>query len=301
MDNSEEDAVKKLKLAGRILREVREEVKGMVRGGIPVIEICERAEQLIIKKGAKPAFPCNVSINEVAAHYTSPPEDPLRIPEGALVKLDIGAHVDGYVVDTAVTICLNNEYADLVKAAEKALEAAIEAVRPGLSTSALGSLIERTIKLRGFKPISNLTGHQVGRYMVHAGTSLPNVAHVSFAKLKLGEAYAIEPFVTLMNAAGKVEDSEEITIFRLLKPKPLKHPYARRLLQYIEENFKTLPFALRWLRGVIPAGYFKEAFQELFKAKAVMGYPVFIEATRKPVAQAEHTVLVVDDGCLVLT
>ncbi|MBC7130380.1 type II methionyl aminopeptidase, partial [Candidatus Bathyarchaeota archaeon] len=272
-----------------------------VREKTPVIEICEKAEKLIIEKGAKPAFPCNVSINDVAAHYTSPPNDPLTIPEGSLVKVDVGAHIDGYVVDTAVTLCFNSEYSELVKTAEKALQEAIEVIRPGLSTSALGSLIERTIKTRGFKPISNLTGHQVGRYMVHAGTSLPNVAHLSFTKLKLGGAYAIEPFVTLPDAVGKVEDGEKITIFRLLRPKKMKNPHARKLLQYIEENFKTLPFAMRWVRNVIPREHFNEAFQELFKTKAIMGYPIFIEASRKPVAQAEHTVLVVEDGCIVLT
>ncbi len=215
--------------------------------------------------------------------------------------MDIGAHVDGYVTDTAVTICFNNEYRDLVNAAEQALKTAISAIRPETSTSTLGTLIEKTIKSRGFKPVSNLTGHQVGRYLIHAGTSLPNVAHVSFSKLRLGGIYAVEPFVTLPNAVGKVEDSEEFTIFRFLKQKSLKNPYAKKLLRYIEESFRTLPFAERWLKDIVPKEHYREAFQELLKTKAIMAYPVFIEVSRKPVAQAEHTVLIVEDGCVVLT
>lgn len=301
MEPIDEEAFRKLKLAGRILREVREEIRSIIHEKMPVIELCERAEHLIIEKGAKPAFPCNISINEVAAHYTSPPGDTLTIPQGALVKVDLGAHIDGYVVDTAITVCFNPQYGELVRTAEKALQAAIETIRPGLPTSALGSVIEQNIKSRGFKPISNLTGHQVGRYMVHAGTSLPNIYHPSIAKLKLGGAYAIEPFVTLPEAAGKVEDSFEVTIFRLLKPRKVASLEARKLLGYIEENFKTLPFALRWIRNVIPKEHFNKAFHELLKSKAVMGYPVFMEASRQPVAQAEHTVLVVEDGCVVLT
>jgi len=288
-------------LSGKILRETREELKSFVRENMPIIEVCEKAEELIRRRGGKPAFPCNVSINEVAAHYTSPPNDTRRIPEKSLVKVDVGAHVDGYVTDTAVTICFNPEYREMVDAAEQALKRAVEAIRPETSTSRLGALIEQTIKAKGFKPISNLTGHSVGRYLVHAGTSIPNVAHLSLTKLKVGEAYAIEPFVTLPNAVGKVEDTPEATIFRFVKQKPLKNAHAKKLLKHIEENFKTLPFTERWLQGVVPKEHYKEAFQELLASKAIMSYPVFIEVSGKPVAQAEHTVLIVEDGCLVLT
>ncbi|MGA3061052.1 MAG: M24 family metallopeptidase, partial [Candidatus Bathyarchaeia archaeon] len=163
--------------------------------------------------------------------------------------------------------------------------------------------IETTIKNRGFKPISNLTGHSVGRYLIHAGTSIPNVAQVSLAKVKTGEVYAIEPFVTLPEAVGRVDDSPQRTIYRLLKAKPVKNEYTRKLLKYIEANFRTLPFAERWLTNanVVPKEQHKTAFEELISSKAIMSYPVFIEASKKPVAQAEHTVLLKDDGCEVLT
>ena len=175
MGEIDKEASEKFKLSGRILREAREEIKSFVREGMAVIDICEKAEDLIKKKGARPAFPCNVSINEVAAHYTSPPGDKTLVPEDSLVKVDIGAHVEGYVTDTAVTVCFNHELDDLVGTAERALKVAVENIKPGVSASKLGGLIESTIKSRGFKPIANLTGHQVGRYVVHTGTSIPNV------------------------------------------------------------------------------------------------------------------------------
>ena len=170
-----------------------------------------------------------------------------------------------------------------------------------MSISKIGALIEKTIKSRGFKPIANLTGHSVGRYLIHAGTSIPNVMQLSFAKVKAGEVFAIEPFVTLPNAGGRVEDSAEITIFRLVKAKSMKNTYAKQLLKYIEGNFRSLPFAERWLKGVVPNGQHGEAFKELLKSKALMGYPVFVEVSRKLVAQAEHTVLITEKGCEVLT
>lgn len=301
MSEYDEDALAKLRVSGRILRETREEIKEFVRESMPIIEICERAENLIRKKGGKPAFPCNVSINEIAAHYTSPPDDTKKVPEKAIVKVDIGAHVDGYVTDTAVTVCFDPEYDGLVETAERALEKAVESICAGMSTSKLGTIIESTIKSRGFKPISNLTGHSVGRYLVHAGTSLPNVSQIFSSKIKVGVAYAIEPFVTVSNAVGKVEDEAGSTIFRFVKSRPQKNPYAKTLSKYIEENFRTLPFAERWLQGVVPAEHYKEAFRQILKSKAIMDYPIFVEASRKPVAQAEHTVLIVEDGRVVLT
>jgi len=299
--NEDNEAFEMIKRSGKILRETREEIKRYVREGMPIIEVCEKAENLIRKKGGQPAFPCNVSINEVAAHYTSPPDDKKTIPDKSVVKVDIGAHVDGYLTDTAVTICFNKEHESLVKTAEYAVETAVKNVEPGMATGKLGAIIENTIKSRGFKPISNLCGHQIGRYIVHTGTSIPNVAQISFSKFKPGSVYAIEPFVTLPNAAGRVENGEQATIFRLVKSRSLKNPNAKKILKHIEENFKTLPFAERWLQNVVPHESHREAFQELLTSKVLMKYPIFVEASRQVVAQAEHTILVAEDSCLVLT
>ena len=297
----DKEELEKFRLSGRILRETREEMKTYVKENMSVIDVCEKTEGLIRAKGGKPAFPCNVSINEVAAHYTSPPNDTLRIPEGCTVKVDLGAHVDGYVTDTAFTASFNSEGRSMANTAEQALKTAIENIHGDMSLGKIGSLIETTIKNRGFKPISNLTGHSVGRYLIHAGTSIPNVAQVSLTKVKTGEVYAIEPFVTLPDAVGRVDDSPQTTIYRLVKAKSVKNDYAKKLLKYIESNFRTLPFAERWLTDVVPKDQHKTAFKELLASKAIMSYPVFVEASKKPVAQAEHTVLLKDDGCEVLT
>jgi methionyl aminopeptidase len=297
----DEEALEKFRLSGKILRETREEMRGYVRENMAIIDVCEKAEGLIREKGGKPAFPCNVSVNEVAAHYTSPPGDVSKIPGNSVVKVDIGVHVDGYVTDTAFTACFNPEYEAMVETAKIALKAAIENVEGDVSPSKIGGVIENAIRNRGYKPIQNLTGHSVGRYLIHAGTSIPNVHQVSFGKLRAGELYAIEPFVTVREAGGAVEDYPQKTIFRLVKTKSAKSQQTKQLLKFIEESFRTLPFAERWLIGVLPREEHTEAFKELLATKSIMGYPVFVEVTRKTVAQAEHTVLVKEGGCDVLT
>lgn len=301
MSQYDEETLEKFRVSGKILGETRREMRSFVREDMSIIEVCEKAEALIREKGGKTAFPCNVSINEVTAHYTSPPNDKKKIPEKAVVKVDIGVHVDGYVTDTAFTACFNTEYDSMTVAAEHALNVAIDNIRSGMSISKIGRIIENDIKNSGFKPIANLTGHSVGRYLIHAGTSIPNVAQFSLAKVKKGEVYAIEPFVTLPEAVGRVEDSAEVTIFRLAKTKSAKNPFAKQLLKHIESNFRTLPFAERWLKGVVAEEQHSEAFRELLATKALRGYPVFVEISRKPVTQAEHTVLITGDGCEVLT
>ncbi|MGQ9565017.1 MAG: type II methionyl aminopeptidase [Candidatus Bathyarchaeales archaeon] len=295
------EELEKFSKAGEIAREVRETMRKNVQEEMRIIDVCEKTEELIRKLGGKPAFPCNVSINEVAAHYTSPPGDTKTVPKNSLVKLDIGVHVDGYVADTAVTVCFNREYDAMVVAAEEALKTAIETIRPGIFTSKLGSAVQKTIESYGFKPVSNLTGHQVGRFLVHAGKSLPNVFHLSAMRLHTGEIYAVEPFVTLKDAAGKVESGKEITIFKLKKHKSMKTPTARNLFNYIETNYRSLPFAERWLQKSPLKTVYKEAFHEIRVANCLTEYPIFVEASGKTVAQAEHTVFITENGCKVLT
>ncbi|HIE14181.1 TPA: type II methionyl aminopeptidase [Candidatus Bathyarchaeota archaeon] len=295
------DVIEKYIRAGKIASKVREEMKRMVKEGMALIDVCEKAEKLILDLGGKPAFPCNISINEVAAHYTSPPGDALTIPEKSIVKIDIGVHVDGYIADTATTISFNPDYEILVDAAEAALKHAIDVIRPGLEISRFGYEIQSLIERRGLKPISNLTGHQVGRYLIHAGKVLPNVSQISFSKIKAGEVYAVEPFVTFREAYGRVRDAKSAYIFRLTKMKPPKRRDEEDLFLFIERRFRTLPFAERWLRDYGPREEYSPFFRKLLSSRWIMSYPVLVEASGKPVAQAEHTVIVYEDGVIRIT
>ncbi|MDR2707503.1 MAG: type II methionyl aminopeptidase [Nitrososphaerota archaeon] len=295
------EEIEKFRLSGKILCAAREEMRGFVKEGMQVIDVCEKAESLIREKGGFPAFPCNVSINEVAAHYTSPPGDKSVIPISSTVKVDMGVQIDGYVTDTAFTVSFNSECRSMTAAAEHALKLVIENIHNDMSVGRIGGIIESAIRNHGFKPIVNLTGHSVGRYLIHAGTSIPNVATLSTSKVHTGEVFAVEPFVTQPDAIARVDDKPPYTIFRLIRAKSVKTGYAKQLLKHIETNYRTLPFTERWLKDVVPQNQHAEAFKELLKQKIITSYPVFSEASKRPVAQAEHTLLIKEDGCEVLT
>ncbi len=296
------EALESFRKAGGIIAKLRKDIPRMVSPGKPVIKICDELEDKIRGQGGKPAFPVNVGINEIAAHYTSPPGDNSTIPQGSMVKVDFGVHVNGYLADTSVTVFYDPKFEPMVKAADEALQNAIRAFRPGVKMSEIGRTIQSTIERYGYRPIRNLTGHSIERYTIHAGKSVPNSAQLlNGTKVLEGEVYAIEPFVTLSSAEGAVANLPQSYIHRFIKLKGAKNQESKKVLEEIRQQYSTLPFAVRWLERKFSRQVAVNAVQQLVLDKCVGSYPVLVEETRNPVAQSEHTVLVTRDGCTVLT
>ncbi|MFB5608909.1 MAG: type II methionyl aminopeptidase [Nitrosarchaeum sp.] len=287
--------------AGKIAAEVRELARKKNWIGKTVYEICEEVEDQIKKRGAKCAFPVNASINEIAAHYTAEPNDPITIKESDLVKIDLGAQINGYIADTAVTVCQDAQYEGLIQTAEDALNNAMSMIKTGVKASDIGRTIEKTIKQNGFKPIANLSGHSLGQYTIHAGRSIPNIWSVGGFTLADNTAYACEPFVTLEKGGGFVRNGKIKNIFALNSRKKTKNEEADKLLDYIWEKFNMLPFALRWITKEWDEKNARELLELLINKKSVQAYPVLIEINEQRVAQAEHTFIPNENGVTVTT
>lgn len=295
--------VEKLRLAGEIAQKALKYAETLTKPSQKLLYICEKIEELIIKEGGKPAFPLNISVNNIAAHYTSPPDDMRRLPKKGIVKIDLGVHIDGYIVDTARTIILGGNYTKLVKAAKSALDAAIQIVKDGVKISDVGKVIEKEIIEMGFQPIKNLTGHVMERYNLHTGISIPNVStklSLLSPKFKEGMIVAIEPFATT-GKKGIVVDTPEAHIYRLIKPNYTGTKFERRIVSYVHRRFKTLPFALRWLKNITQAKKSYEAFQNLLKEKVLHKYPVLKDVDNGIVSQMEDTLIVKKNSCEILT
>jgi methionyl aminopeptidase len=287
--------------AGKIAAEVRENVRKKNWIGITLEEICEEVEGEILKRGANLAFPVNTSVNEVAAHYTAEPNDEKTVGSTDLVKIDLGAQVNGYIADTAVTVCYDPQYDTLVQAAEDALNNAMSMIKIGVKSSDVGRTIEKTVKQLGFKPIMNLSGHSLAQYTIHAGRSVPNVWSIGSFSFKGDEAYACEPFVTTGGGSGIVEEGPIKNIFALGTRKRTKNDEADRLQEYIWKNFNMLPFALRWLLKDWEEKKARELLEILIKKKVVHAYPILIERKGQRVAQAEHTFIPTENGVTITT
>jgi len=288
--------------AGEIAREVVRKGADRIAAGVKLIDIAEFVEGEIVRLGGAPAFPVNLSVNEVAAHYSPVPWDELRVAEGDLVKIDVGVQVDGYIADVALSRVAGGEVgvkAELILAAERALERAVQAIEPGVSTSEVGAEIEAVIREMGFKPVENLTGHLLKRYHLHGGKTIPNVRTRHGEVIQAGEVFAIEPFAT--TGAGRVVEGSEAVIFRYLRDRPLRLADARKLLARIRKEYPSLPFAERWLAQEMPRHRLQFALRELVYSGAIHAYRVLREKEHAPVAQAEHTVMVTEEGAKVIT
>ncbi len=287
--------------AGKIASSVRENARKKDHVGSTLFEICDSIEKEIEQKGGKCAFPVNVSLNEIAAHYTAEPNDQKIVTGTDLLKIDLGVQVNGYIADTAVTVCYDPNYDYLVQAAETALKEAISIIHVGTKSSDVGKVIENTTKQLGGIPIANLSGHSLERYTIHAGKSVPNIWSIGSFTFQSTEAYACEPFVTTPDGSGFVKEGKIRNIFSLATRKKTKDESANQLLDFIWQRFNMLPFALRWL---IPEWEEKEArnlLDKLIQHKAVRSYPILIEVNGQRVAQAEHTFIPQQNGVMVTT
>jgi len=287
--------------AGRIAARVLSEVVEKVKPGEKILTICNLAEKKILDYGggsAGIAFPCNVSLNQQAAHYTSPYGDTSVLPEKGLVKVDLGAQVNGHISDTAVTVDLDGSFQRFVSATEEALDAAIAAIRPGISLGDVGAIIERAIRKHGLRPVHQLSGHQLKPWILHAGKSVPNVGVRHSERIEVGETYAVEPFST--DGDGTVRNTEAAFIFsNVMSENPKVDGKAREVLNKARQRFGTLPWASRWLHessfDVVPI------IRALVRIGAVRQYPVLVEGKNGMVAQSEHSLFVSDYGAVVTT
>lgn len=288
--------------AGRIASEVRELARRKNHVGSTLSEVCEAVESEIRTRNGAPAFPVNVSLNEIAAHYTAEPNDLTEVKEGDVLKIDIGVHVEGYIADTAVTVCYNPKYDALVRVVEGALAEAVRMARANTKASDMGRTIESAITKFGFRPIQNLSGHSLKQYTIHAGKSIPNIwtRGASFS-LVANEAYAIEPFVTTHEGRGVVYEGKVRNIFGISSRKPLKDREADEMLEVIWNRYKTLPFALRWLMDKYDEKEGRRLVDILVKKKNVHAYPILVEGQGETVVQAEHTVIPSESGATVIT
>ncbi len=279
--------------AGEILAQVRQETADRVDVGVSHLEVAEFAEDRIRELGGEPAFPVNISIDHEAAHATPAPNDESTFGE-EMINLDIGVHIDGWLADTAITVDLSGN-PELAEAPGEALEAAIDVIEPGIETGEIGAEIESVIDGYGFNPVVNLTGHGLGHWEQHTAPNIPNRAVSQGVELEVGDTVAIEPFAT--DGGGKVSEGADVEIYALDREGSVRNRQAREALEQIVEEFKTLPFARRWLE----TSRAKMALRRLEQQEIVHGYPVLQEEEGCLVSQKEHTVIVTEDGCEVTT
>jgi methionyl aminopeptidase len=298
----DEEIFEKYRLAGKIAAEARNYGAGLLKSGVSFLEVAEKIESKITDAGAKIAFPVNISLNEIAAHFSPRHDEEIVFKKGDVVKLDVGAHIDGYIADTALTVEVEtHKYDSMIKAAEAGLEVAIEMMKPDVNLSKLGQAVKVEINSFGFKPVDNLTGHSLKQYVLHAGMNIPSVPDfLNKLKPKVGDVLAIEPFAT--DGAGHVVIGAGSNIYlcnRNLRSKIVRDNRAKTMFSKLIKEFRSLPFAERWSNNIIENN--DNVLRRLTFLGLLKHYPQLIDAKKGIVTQKEHTVIITKDGCEVTT
>ncbi|MBI4140853.1 type II methionyl aminopeptidase [Candidatus Woesearchaeota archaeon] len=289
--------LEKWRKAGKITAEALMFGKKLIKPGAKLIDVADAIDKKIVELGAQPAWPTQLSLNEVAAHYTADPNEETILTD-QIVCLDVGAHINGCVGDTACTVDLSGKHSKLVEAVKEALRNAIKTVKVGVEIREIGKVIEDTINKHGFKPVKNLSGHGISQWVIHDKPSIPNYDDGDKTVLQKGQIIAIEPFAT--TGSGIVDETERGNIFSLIEPKPVRSPFARDILAHIAQNYKNLPFTTRWLTRIFGTAKTSLGLKELLHVGALQPHPPLVEVNKGMVSVYEKTLLV-DDTVEVLT
>ncbi|MEK6862903.1 MAG: type II methionyl aminopeptidase [Nanoarchaeota archaeon] len=276
--------------AGKIAAQALEYGAKLIKVNANIKEVVEKIEDKIYELNSRPAFPVQVSINDMAAHFT-PNDEVIFFKENDVVKLDVGAHVEGCIGDNAITVDLGNNE-DLVKASKLALQEAIKISKPGTKLYEIGNIIEKTITEFEFKPIRNLSGHGIDIYEEHSGFTIPNYNNNDQTELEENKIIAIEPFAT--DGIGLVQDGKLSNIYKIVNIKQVRNDLTKEILKFILQEYNTLPFAKRWLLKKFPGFKVNFALRMLEKDNILHHYPQLSEKSHGLVSQHEHTLLVKD-------
>jgi methionyl aminopeptidase len=295
-----DEVIKKLIKAGEIAKKALRYAERVTKPGVKVLDLANSIEKYVEDIGGKLAFPVNIGVNTVAAHYTPVYMDDTIIPDNSVVKIDLGVHVDGYIADTALTVCFNPVYEGLLEATRKSLEKALEVIKPGIRASEIGKIIENTIRSHGYKPIKNLSGHGIERYTIHSGVIIPNYNDLLNVHRLYSGVYAIEPFAT--NGAGLVKELNQVTIYALRSTSRELPDEVKSFYEKIYNDRRELPFTTRWyIQSNTDVNKVRETIATLKKYKLLVEYPVLVEKENGLVSQFEHTIIVTKKEVIITT
>ncbi len=213
------DELKLMRQAGRVVAETLQVLIDMVKPGTNVLELDEAVRREYDRRKVTPTFlgyygyPATVcvSVNDVIVHGI--PRDYV-MQDGDIISIDLGATVNGYVGDCAVTVICGtpkNGSAALVDTCREALWQGIEAARLGNRLGDIGHAVQRVGESRGYGVVREYVGHGVGRKM-HEDPQVPNYGKAGTGmRLKTGLVIAIEPMLN-MGTWETMKDSDDWTI-----------------------------------------------------------------------------------------
>ncbi|KAB5577506.1 putative methionyl aminopeptidase [Coniochaeta sp. 2T2.1] len=312
LDNLNSEFLTDYRHAAEAHRQARQWAQKNVRPGWSLTDIANGVEDSVralvghdgLAEGdaiiAGMGFPTGLSINHCAAHYTPNAGNKMVLQEDDVMKVDIGVHVNGRIVDSAFTMAFNPVYDPLLEAVKEATNAGIKEAGIDVRVGDLGGIIQEVmesyeVEIGGtthpVKSIRNLNGHTINHYSIHGGKSVPIVKSKDQTKMEEGDVFAIETFGS--TGLGFVRDEGEVSHYALrgdASKVDLRLSSAKSLLKVIEKNFGTLPFCRRYIDRLGVDKYLL-GLNSLVANGIVESYPPLVDKKGSYTAQFEHTIL----------
>ncbi|KAM0257103.1 hypothetical protein ACHAQJ_004567 [Trichoderma viride] len=269
LDNINDDFLTDYRQAAETHRQVRQWAQKNVKPGQTLTEIANGIEDSVrrllghdgLSEGdsiiAGMGFPTGLNLDEIAAHYSPNAGDKIVLQQNNVMKVDIGIHVNGRIVDSAFTMAFDHKYDNLLAAVKDATNTGVREAGIDVRLGELGGFIQETMEsyeceINGttypIKSIRNIGGHNILPYRIHGTKSIPAVKSDDITKMEEGDIFAIETFGSTGN--GWVYDHGDVSHYALRGDAPkvdLRLSSAKSLLNVIKKNFHTIPFCRRYL------------------------------------------------------
>lgn len=282
---------------GKMHSNIKKEVYNYLNPGVKLYDIRRLVENRITELNLGIAFPVGINVNECAAHHSPFRNEKTELKEGDLITVDFGVEKGGEIIDSAFTKEIGtNNFNDLINSSKKAVEVAMNMMKPGVRLSDIGEVINKTVKGQGFNVIESLCGHRIGKYRIHDKKMVPCIPLPKYQEVvEAGEIYAIEVFTT--KTPQKLYELDNVSHYCINYLEPRKvteitNEQLRREYLKVLKKWNTLPFHIDTV-----------GIEEIVRYYTINGFmlkypPLY---ANEPVAHWEHTVKVTETGIKKLT
>lgn len=321
---AEDIVVTKYKMAGEIVNRTLKTLVGLSQPGKSVREICVEGDRLLFEETAKVykkekdlkkgiAFPTCLSVNNCIFHFSPSKNDTdYVLKDGDVVKIELGAQIDGFaavaahtvVVQTDATAKVTGRKADAILAAYWASQAAIRLLKPENTNVQITEAVQKITDDYKCKPIEGMLSHQLKQFQTEAEKTIiqnPNDAQRKEHEkctFKVHEVYAIDVSVSTGEGIAKPKDVRTSVFKKTDFNYQLKLKSSRALLSEIKTKYGNFPFNLRNFEEEAKA---RMGIVECVSHKMVDSYDVLYEKPTEIVARFKFTVLIMPNGVNLVT
>lgn len=261
------------------------------------------------------AFPVGLSLNDCAAHYTPNSQDlDVFLMDSDILKIDYGIHYNGTIIDSAFTISLDPKYDEFIDISRKLTQYAVSRCGPDVVLGEIGADIEEYVKSKEIvidnktlrlRTMSDLSGHMIRPYEIHAGVAVPNTRIFYPIRMRANEFYAIEPFITTGEGKSILKEPnshymKNAHFDNINLNKKIKFTKSENnLIDFININYSTLPFCEKWVS--FDSMKLSPCLDSLVSKKYLNSYPPIYDVKDSIISQFEHTIFIKENGFINLT